>query len=75
MPFIFPRLFDHNFTLFSGTGKSVTGAHIAYIFAMHNRNNCRHGTKNADRHFVLYCGPSNKSVDVVFGKRFKLQHT
>ena len=47
----------------AGTGKSETGAHMAYIFARLNRNsvfsagNC-----------VLYCGPSNKAVDVVLGQ-------
>ena len=44
-----------------GTGKSVTGAHLAYIFAKSNRK------VNANQ-FVLYCGPSNKSVDVVHGE-------
>ena len=44
-----------------GTGKSVTGARIAYVFVQANKSlkisKC-----------VLYCGPSNKSVDVVYGK-------
>ena len=38
----------------------MTGAHLAYIFARANRphnNQC-----------VLYCGPSNKAVDVVHGE-------
>ncbi len=43
-----------------GTGKSETGAHIAYVFAMLNRS-------LQGRRCVLYCGPSNKSVDVVLG--------
>ena len=48
---------------FKGTGKSVTGAHIAYVFAKLNKT-----LNTADSHqCVLYCGPSNKSVDVVFG--------
>ena len=41
----------------------MTGAHIAYIFA---KDNCSRDRES----FVLYCGPSNKSVDVVFGKIF-----
>ena len=45
------------FHLFSGTGKSETGAHIAYAMAVSNP---------ADK-CVLYCGPTNKSVDVVLG--------
>lgn len=42
-----------------GTGKSETGAHLAYIYAQLNKrdkNKC-----------VMYCGPSNKAVDVVLG--------
>ena len=46
----------------TGTGKSVTGAHLAYIFAKTNRK-----VKNGQ--CVLYCGPSNKAVDVVHGKK------
>ena len=47
-----------------GTGKSVTGAHIAYVLARLNRI-----INTSDSHkCVLYCGPSNKSVDVVFSK-------
>ena len=45
----------------TGTGKSETGAHIAYTFAMANR-------QLSPPMCVLYCGPSNKSVDVVLGK-------
>ena len=47
--------------LYLGTGKSVTGARIAYVFAQDNKSLSTHKC-------VLYCGPSNKSVDVVFGK-------
>ena len=54
--------------LFLGTGKSVTGAHIAYIFGMQNRTLYQGRGDSRMRPFVLYCGPSNKSVDVVFGK-------
>ena len=45
-----------------GTGKSETGAHIAYTFAMANRQ------LESPKKCVVYCGPSNKSVDVVLGK-------
>ena len=45
-----------------GTGKSITGAHLAYVFAKGNR-------LTKDEKSVLYCGPSNKSVDVVHGKK------
>ena len=44
-----------------GTGKSVTGAHLAYIFA--RLNSCK-----GNNQCVLYCGPSNKAVDVVHGE-------
>ena len=55
-----------NFCLFTnsptGTGKSETGAHIAYIFArvlkqLKKTNQC-----------IVYCAPSNKAVDVVHSK-------
>ena len=45
----------------AGTGKSETGAHSAYMFAMANK-------KVSTQHCVLYCGPSNKSVDVVLSE-------
>lgn len=49
-----------------GTGKSITGAHIAYILAKLNKL----VDAKEVRGCVLYCGPSNKSVDVVFGKYY-----
>lgn len=45
-----------------GTGKSVTGAHLACIFALLNKKS---GPSDKT---VLYCGPSNKSVDVILSK-------
>ena len=60
-----------NICMLIGTGKSVTGAHLAYAFVV---------AKNPDLKFVpshsgdekikcvMYCGPSNKSVDVVLGR-------
>ena len=45
----------------SGTGKSETGAHIAYALAMSNRN-------MVPRKCVLYCAPTNKAVDVVLSE-------
>ena len=44
-----------------GTGKTVTGVHIAYGFVQLNR-------KVEGNSMVFYCGPSNKSVDVVTRK-------
>ena len=44
-----------------GTGKSVIGMHLAYIFARVN-------SSRGNNQCVLYCGPSNKTVDVVHGK-------
>ena len=45
--------------ILTGTGKSVVGAHLIYIFSKMNAesNKC-----------VLYCCPSNKAVDVVHSK-------
>ena len=56
----------------AGTGKSVTGAHLAYAFALWNRQDPakRAGPGDPDKRVtcVVYCGPSNKSVDVVLSK-------
>ncbi|XP_070570217.1 3'-5' exoribonuclease HELZ2-like [Ptychodera flava] len=43
-----------------GTGKTVTGVHIAYWFVKMNQQ-----SRLSDKDQVLYCGPSNKAVDVV----------
>ncbi|XP_022809791.1 uncharacterized protein LOC111346790 [Stylophora pistillata] len=66
-----------------GTGKTVTGVHIAYWFAHRNRKTFSQSDQNptesdnVDKLIplsqVIYCGPSNKSVDVV--ARIMLQHT
>ncbi|XP_071943708.1 3'-5' exoribonuclease HELZ2-like [Antedon mediterranea] len=47
-----------------GTGKSVTGAQLAYYFSEMNTQIQPTGKGQPQ---VLYCGPSNKSVDVVAG--------
>ena len=54
----------------TGTGKSVTGVRLAYLFAKWNQGisgKSAEGGKSIPRQ-VLYCGPSNKSVDVVAGE-------
>jgi len=58
----------------SGTGKTITGVHIAYWFAEMNRRNTPPDRTTPAEEIpekappqVLYCGPSNKSVDVVAG--------
>ena len=57
-----------------GTGKSVTGAHIAYAFAMLNRQGREKtkpslsGARRPPLRCVLYCGPSNVAVDVIVSK-------
>ena len=52
-----PLLSSHH----AGTGKSETGAHIAYIFAQVLK-------EKKSSHCIVYCAPSNKAVDVVHGK-------
>lgn len=48
-----------------GTGKTLTGTRLAFLFAHRNRR----VNTGSDKHpQVLYCGPSNKSVDVVAGE-------
>ena len=49
-----------------GTGKSVTGAHLAFGFALLNRGERK--PQLMKKPCVLYCGPSNKSVEVVLSK-------
>lgn len=60
---------------FTGTGKSVTGAHMAYCLAMKLRKERMsvHMEGRADNsgdlyRCVMYCGPSQQSVNVVLGK-------
>ena len=56
---------------YTGTGKSVTGAHLAYASIIFNSGITPHQQSEPDKkkiRCVMYCGPSNKSVDVVMGK-------
>lgn len=49
----------------------MVGAYIAYnLFVLNSRNQRRFvDPKDKDKkEVILYCGPSNKSVDVVAGK-------
>ena len=56
--------------IITGTGKSVTGAHLAYAFIVAKNPDLKffpsHSTDEKIK-CVMYCGPSNKSVDVVLG--------
>ena len=52
-----------------GTGKSVTGAHLAFAFALLNK--AERKPQLMKRPCVLYCGPSNKSVEVVLSEHAK----
>ncbi|CAH1274458.1 HELZ2 [Branchiostoma lanceolatum] len=56
-----------------GTGKTVTGAHIAYYLVQMNKLIQSVSGEGMYPPQVLYCGPSNKAVDVVTGymKRIK----
>ena len=59
-----------------GTGKSVIGAHLAYAFIVANNPDLKSAPFNNDEKIkcVMYCGPSNKSVDVVLSKQ-KIMYT
>ncbi|KAJ8281167.1 hypothetical protein GJAV_G00064290 [Gymnothorax javanicus] len=67
------RALEMPFTLIQGppgTGKTVVGVHIVYWFFMRNQeaqaaDHITHGKKGSKRNGILYCGPSNKSVDIV----------
>ncbi|XP_048020759.1 helicase with zinc finger domain 2 [Megalobrama amblycephala] len=77
------RALNGKFTLIQGppgTGKTVVGAYIVYWFSHLNSKNPRKLKDPKDkekREVILYCGPSNKSVDVVaeyllkFGEQLK----
>ncbi|XP_022112078.1 helicase with zinc finger domain 2-like [Acanthaster planci] len=52
-----------------GTGKTITGAHLTYFFTEVNKQLPNSGRGPPQ---VLYCGPSNKSVDVVAHYLLKL---
>jgi len=46
-----------------GTGKTLTGVKIAYWFVQKYNKSCKSGARKQ----VLFCGPSNNSVDVAAG--------
>ncbi|XP_045385326.1 helicase with zinc finger domain 2 isoform X3 [Lemur catta] len=51
-----------------GTGKTVVGLHVIYWFHKSNQEQGRPGgEKQPGGPCILYCGPSNKSVDVLAG--------
>lgn len=61
--------------LLKGTGKSVTGAHLALAFVLYNDEHspcaitlpAKQKATSANRP-VMYCAPSNKAVDRVLGE-------
>ncbi|XP_030643380.1 helicase with zinc finger domain 2 [Chanos chanos] len=75
---------NNHFTLIQGppgTGKTVVGAYIVYWFFKLNSvtaSKPRDPKEKEKKEVILYCGPSNKSVDVVseyllkFGETMKL---
>ncbi|KAG8567173.1 hypothetical protein GDO81_013523 [Engystomops pustulosus] len=62
-----------------GTGKTVVGAHLVYWFNEVNQVNLEPMTtdeeeeETSDGRVLMYCGPSNKSVDVVAEKLLPLR--
>jgi len=60
----------------TGTGKTVVGIHIVYQYFMKNKNflptsessKSTPDKKPPKKPAILYCGPSNKSVDIVAGE-------
>ena len=73
------RLTNHYLRII-GTGKTVTGAHLAYVLANKLRKeqpsskasqlSVAGGSVNVEelRPCVMYCGPSNQAVNVVLSK-------
>ncbi|XP_041945272.1 helicase with zinc finger domain 2 isoform X1 [Alosa sapidissima] len=67
----------NHFTLIQGppgTGKTVVGVHIVYWFLKQSQMQRprRNKEESEKKRCILYCGPSNKSVDVVAGQLLKL---
>ncbi|XP_073707802.1 3'-5' exoribonuclease HELZ2-like [Garra rufa] len=65
----------NKFTLIQGppgTGKTVVGVHIVYWLLKNFQQLPANNSQK--KRAVLYCGPSNKSVDVVAGHLLKLQN-
>ncbi|KAK9971413.1 hypothetical protein ABG768_024780 [Culter alburnus] len=64
-----------------GTGKTVVGIHIVYQFFMKNKDflassessKSTPDEKPPKKPAILYCGPSNKSVDIVAEQLLKLR--
>ncbi|XP_056090728.1 helicase with zinc finger domain 2 [Rhinichthys klamathensis goyatoka] len=64
-----------------GTGKTVVGIHIVYQFFMKNKDflatsessKSTPDQKPPKKPAILYCGPSNKSVDIVAEQLLKLR--
>ncbi|XP_051562534.1 helicase with zinc finger domain 2-like [Myxocyprinus asiaticus] len=54
-----------------GTGKTVVGVHIVYWLL--KKIQTRPSPNPQKKRAILYCGPSNKSVDVVAGHLLKLE--
>lgn len=53
------------FSFALGTGKTFTAVALISLFC--NINQMLSERKKVKKHFVLFCGPSNKSVDLVTG--------
>ncbi|KAM3922801.1 3'-5' exoribonuclease HELZ2 [Leptodactylus fuscus] len=59
-----------------GTGKTIVGAHLVYWFNKVNQDLEPMTTDEAEmsgRRVLMYCGPSNKSVDVITEKLLPLR--
>ncbi|NXR16088.1 HELZ2 Helicase, partial [Semnornis frantzii] len=59
-----------------GTGKTVVGTHLVYWFHQLNEDTTveqKLPSSEEERKYILYCGPSNKSVDVVAEMLLKIE--
>jgi len=59
-------LFSYRYCFFVGTGKTNTGIKLIYLY--NEINKLRYEDEGGVRQKVLFCGPSNKSVDLVASK-------
>ena len=68
---LFCKVLSHFLIRLLGTGKTVVGVKIVFGFFELNAKSPRTNVDPRDekkKQVILYCGPSNKSVDVVAGK-------
>lgn len=68
---MYVELYFRFLILIQGTGKTYTGTKLVYIF---DRINSRLQTEGHAKKQLVFCGPNNKSVDLVASKFFDIRY-